>query len=222
MSTLLFSSDNIYRAVSNHDWVMIVLLCSIFVYVFSFSYLHRGATLVHYLREEVSVSANHFISWVISSVVFILLLSTLISQYIPILPKIVERNAVLGYTLNKFGFTFLVLLLHYVLKAVFTYFFFQSIGMSKHWPRLYFVAGKFYVVYALLLLLACVVHYYFSMDTVAAFPYYVGIGLFIWILKLLYYIFQNPTLLPHQWYYKILYICTLQIAPILVVYKSLF
>lgn len=215
-------SYNIYREVPENDWVILIILSSIFVFVFSFSYLHRGGTLVNYLRQEMTVSANNFLSWMISSAVFAVLLSTLISQYIPTLPEVIEKNAIGGFTLNKFGYTLAVLTAYYLFKTIFTYIFFQSVGAGKCWPRFYFVAGKFYLIYALVLMVMCVVHYYFSIDTVIIFPYYVLAGLIIWVGKIFYYIFQHPAVLPKEWYYKILYICTLQIAQVLVVYKSLF
>ncbi|TQE61297.1 DUF4271 domain-containing protein, partial [Leptospira interrogans] len=40
--------------------------------------------------------------------------------------------------------------------------------------------------------------------------------------KNLVYIFHNQPILPEKWYYKFLYICTLQIVPVLVLWKFLF
>lgn len=58
-------------------------------------------------------------------------------------------------------------------------------------------------------------YYYFPIDKERALGcYLIIIGLLFFIKNIL-YIFHRDEPLPREWYYKILYICTLQILPLL-------
>ena len=167
-------------------------------------------------------SSNHILIWIIVSLVYCVVLSVLISQYIPIVPEIVAKMHVLGYQLNKFGFTLLSVFLFYFVRMILTYLFYQSIGQAKKWPVFYFAATKFYFVISLILILLVIVHYYFGISKAEVFPWYVLGFCSLFAFKNLFYLFHPQKVFPTEWYYKILYICTLQFVPLLALWKLLF
>ncbi|WP_232815864.1 DUF4271 domain-containing protein [Chryseobacterium capnotolerans] len=72
------------------------------------------------------------------------------------------------------------------------------------------------------MIILCVTHYYFPIDRNKIFPYYFFFFAFVFIFKVFFYLFHKNKILPEKWYYKFLYICTLQIAPLLLLWKLLF
>ncbi|MCC2590551.1 DUF4271 domain-containing protein [Chryseobacterium sp. MFBS3-17] len=216
------SISNDVRIPENNDWVIILLLCCAFLYVFMMISLHRDASVKSFLQQEFAESSNLFISWVIVSLVTCLTLAALISQHIPIVPKAVSELQILGLQLNKFGFTFLTLVLFYLCKAALSYLFFQSVGFSRRWPAFTFTATRFYFVLSLFLMAACTGHYYFITHKAEMLHIYVISFALVVIFKQFYYLFHKNQILPPEWYYKFLYICTLQIMPLLALWKLLF
>lgn len=210
------------RLVENNDWVVFVLLGSIFVYVLMLMYLHRDASLKEFLLQEFYDAGNSLPSWIIVSLIFVLQISTLLSQYIPVVPRLVNNFSVLGFSLNKFGFAFCSVSVFYLLKTVFSWFFYSSVSDEKTWKRMYFVGTKFYFVVSIILMGLNFVNYFGNVDK-EIFLLGVLVGLvFLLIFKLLFYLFNKNKILPSEWYYKILYICTLQIAPIFAIWRLLF
>ncbi len=219
---LSFLVVNEVRIPANNDWVMFTLLGCAFVLIFMMISLQRDASVKEFLAQEFTVSANVFLSWLVTSFVFATLLSVLLSQFIPFVPKFFSEYPVFGYQVNKFGYTFLVVLLYYFIRAVFTYFFYQSSGAGRRWAVFYFTVTKLYFVLSLLLIIMCIINFYFPVDRKVAFPIYVGMLVVLFVFKLFYYLFHKNQILPKEWYYKFLYICTLQIIPLLVLWKLLF
>lgn len=208
------------RIYEDNDWVIFVILACAFASIAIFSFLRMS--MWEYLRQELVISANNLLSWVAGSGVFVVLCSVLISQYIPVLPREIEERHIGGFTLNKFGYTLVVVALYYFVRIVITYFYYQSVGATHRWAAFYFSASKLYWVSALLLMAICFANEYYPIDKSVAFPLYCGLSVLFVCAKNAYYLFQKPAILPKEWFYKFLYICTLQIAPILVVLKLLF
>jgi len=213
---------NHVRIPENNDWVIFILLGCIFLYLFMMNIVEREANLRDFLLQKYYDSSNNLPSWVIISCVVILTLSTLISQYVPTVPKFVADLQVLGYQLNKFGFCLSAVILFYLVRTSLGFLFFQSIGDGKKWTVFYFTAAKFYFILSFLLIILCVVHYYFPIDRNEMFLYYLFFFSFVFIFKVFFYLFHKNKILPGKWYYKFLYICTLQIAPLLLLWKLLF
>ncbi len=210
------------RIAEQNDWVIFLIVGCIFAYLFMLHSLQRGAGLKEFLLQHFEDSSNSFLSWCVVSVVYCLVFSALFSQYIPVVPPLIEKVKVFGYSLNKFGFTLLSVSTVYLFKTAVSYVFFAGSGNFKKWNIFYFAATKFYFCASLLLMVACVIHYYYPIDRLIAFKVYVPVVLLLVIFKVLYYIFHKNRVLPQQWYYKFLYICTLQIVPYLVLWKVLF
>lgn len=185
-------------------------------------YLHRDSSVRVFLAEEFADAPNNLLTWIIVGFVFVLSLSTLISQMVPVVPNAIRRLQLFGYELNKFGFTFWVLLLFFTIRSLFTYLFLSAAGAAHRWPYVQFAASKFYFIVSVVVMITTVVHYYFNVDPWQAYDYYFGGFLVILLMKIALYIASPQHILPIKWYYKFLYICTLQIAPVLAVWSVLY
>lgn len=210
------------RIPENNDWVIFSILGCIFAFLFMLLSLNREANLKEFIMQEMGDSSNALLNWLISSLVFCILLSVFISQYVPIVPEKISHLQYAGLQLNKFGFTFITLSSFYLIKMFFTILFYSSIGDEKKWIDLRFIATKLYFLGSLSLATLCIAHYYFITDKTRALAFYFSGMAITFIFKILFYSFNKNNILPEQWFYKILYICTLQILPLLVLWKVLF
>ncbi len=213
---------NQLRLTESYDWVIAILLLSCFLYVFMLSSLHRGINIKRFLMQDITDASNVVITWVIVSFAYCLSVAALISQYVPTVPRFLSLPEVLGLQFNKFGFTFLCLILFYMGKAALSYLFYQSVGFSRRWNSFCFTATRFYFVLSLIIMGLCIGHYYFPIDKSEALVYYILFFGIVFIFKVLFYIFHKNHILPNEWYYKFLYICTLQFIPIMALWKMLF
>ncbi|QFG52114.1 DUF4271 domain-containing protein [Chryseobacterium sp.] len=220
--TAVTGFTNQLRLTESHDWVIALLLASCFLYVFMLSSLHRGINLKRFLMQDFADASNVIVTWAIVSLVLCLSAAALISQYVPTVPRFLSLPGFLGLQFNKFGFTFLALVLFYLVKAMLSYLFYQSVGFSRRWNAFCFTATRFYFVLSLVLMGLCISHYYFPIDKSEALIYYISFFGFVFIFKTVYYIFHKNHILPNEWYYKFLYICTLQFIPVLALWKLLF
>lgn len=210
------------RITEHNDWVVFILFGCIAAFVFMLLYLHREASLREFLGVSLADSGNVFPTWAIVSLVNVLLLATLISQFVPAVPRVVNNFGVFGLSLNKFGYSFGTLSLYYLLKVKFSYFFYASIGQERRWHRLWFVASKFYFLLACVLMVLVFANYFYLIDG-SVFFYGLSLSLpVVFISKVVFYLFNRNKVLPAEWYYKFLYICTLQIAPVLMLWRLLF
>ena len=211
------------RIVENNDWVIFALMGVGLVYLIMFKTLQRNISLSEFVIQSYSEAANVFLSWLIISVAYCITFSVLFSQYIPVVPRFVtEYLSFGGYTFNKMGFMLVVLLLYYGVRFLLTYLFFASIGSFKKMQDFGFAAQKFYFVLSLILIILSLAHYYFYINRLAIFNYYLILVTFFAVFKMFYYAFHRQQPLPEDWYYKILYICTFQILPALALWKFLF
>lgn len=220
---LIFAEKyRLIRIAQQNDWVVIVIICCIFLYIFMLISLRRDSSVKEFLLQKFADSTNNLLSWAIISFVFSLVLSVFVSQNIPIVPKEVSDIHFFGYELNKFGFTFLSISGFYFIKNILTYLFFAGTGAAKKWDLFYFTASKFYFCFSFLIMVMCVVHYFYSFDAMMMFDIYLAVFSVTFLFKLIFYFLHGNNILPEKWYYKFLYICTLQIVPVLVLWKLLF
>ncbi|SFB79089.1 DUF4271 domain-containing protein [Kaistella jeonii] len=210
------------RITQQNDWVVFIIIGCISLYVFMFRSLQRDSTVKEFLMQKFPDASNNLLSWIIISFVFCLVFAAFISQYIPVVPKKVGNIHVLGYELNKFGFTFLVILGFYFIRNMLTYIFFAGTGTIKKWDLFYFTVSKFYFCISVIIIILCVISYFYPDGDLQRLPFYFGGFLGIFLFKLLFYFFHKSDIMPQKWYYKFLYICTLQIVPVLVLWKVLF
>ena len=144
----LQKNNHLVRIVDQNDWVVFIIVGCIFLYIFMLVSLRRDSDVLEFLTQKFEDATNNYLSWMIISVVFTLLLSTFISPFIPIVPKTVTDLKLFGYELNKFGFTFITVSLFYFAKNALTYLFYAGTGSSKKWPLFYFTASKFYFCFS--------------------------------------------------------------------------
>lgn len=210
------------RIAEHNDWVIFTLAACIAALSLMLISLQREASLKEFLLQKIEDSSNIFLSWLIVSVVNVTLISVLISQFIPFIPEFIKPVSAFGLQLNKFGFTFITIAVFYFLKIAFTFFYFYSVRNQKNWQKFYFSATRFYFITAMLLVVACLQEFYFPLGRLQNLQLYVFFFAIIFVFKNIYYLFHNYRILPSIWYYKILYICTLQIIPLMVLWKFIF
>jgi len=186
------------------------------------SIFQREASIKDFLLQKIEDSNNLTPSWVIISIVKCIMTSLLLSQFVPIVPKFVSDIQLFGFQINKFGFTLLTLLSFDIVRNILTFLFYSSVGSVKNLKGLTLVSSKYYFLESIAFIIASFVFYYFPIDLVKYFYFIIGLVVGSFILKNLIYIFHNQAILPEKWYYKFLYICTLQIVPVLVLWKFLF
>jgi hypothetical protein len=213
---------NQIRWVDNNDWVIAIILFCLFAYAFMLLSLNRDASLKDFILQTMPESANILGNWIVVSVVLVLAFTVLVSQYIPFVPKMVSEYQFMGWELNRWGFTFSVVTFYFLSKSFFSYLFYMSIGQGKRWNKMMFVATKYFFIYSWILMVITIINYYFGVDFHLMLRYYWYFFAFAFVFKLFYYKFNKNEILPKEWYYKILYICTLQIIPFWVLWKMLY
>ena len=216
------SSANEIRIPENYDWVIFIILGCCALYIIMFNWLQRDPSLKNFILQKIDGSSNAFPNWIITSVCYCLLLTSLVSQIIPTLPEAISKLSILGLSLNNFGYSLLVVSGLYFIKSTLTFLFFHSVGSGKRWGRFYFSITRFYFILSLILIVANVIHYYYLPNKEFMLQVYAPIAVCLLVFKVAFYIFHKNQILPKPWYYKFLYICTLQIAPILVAWRLLF
>ena len=210
------------RIVEHNDWVVYCILGSIFAYIIVLSVFNRDANIKDFLTQKIEDSNNLTPSWATISIVRSVMLSILLSQFVPVVPQIFSDIQLFGLQLNKFGFTFLAVIAFDAARNVLTFLFYNSIGDGKNLKGLTLISSKFYFLESIGLLAAGFALYYYPVDLVQYFYGIIIVLISLFVLKNLIYIFHNQAILPEKWYYKFLYICTLQIVPVLVLWKFLF
>ena len=198
------------------------ILGSIFIYIILLSVFQRDANIKDFLTQKIEDSNNLTPSWLIISIVRCVMLSLLLSQFVPVIPKVFSEIKFFGYQINKFGFTLMSVIVFDIIRNMLTFFFYSSIGSGKNLKGLTLVSSKFYFLESIALIIAGFTLYFYPIDPVKYFYFIIGLVVGSFVLKNLIYIFHNQTILPEKWYYKFLYICTLQIVPTLVLWKFLF
>ena len=215
-------SLELVRIAQQNDWIVFLIIGCIFLYVFMFRSLQRDSTVREFLMQRFPDSSNIFPSWIIISFVFCLVFAAFLSQYIPVVPKSIRNLEIAGYELNKFGFTLIAILGFYFIKNILTYVFFAGTGSIKKWSLFYFTVSKFYFCISVIIIILTILSYFYPNGNLSRFPFYFGGFLILFLFKLFYYFFHKNDIMPQKWYYKFLYICTLQIVPVLVLWKVLF
>ncbi|NAW51669.1 DUF4271 domain-containing protein [Elizabethkingia argentiflava] len=211
------------RVIENNDWIIYSIIGIIILYIISSKILNKEVSFIEDLQLSLEESNNVGISCILSSFIYIFILSILLSQYIPIVPKFITENLHLnGYSLNKFGFTFVSYLVLYSGKYLFSYLFFTCSGNMQRWKSYMFNLGKFFRVITILFCAMTIALYFFPINRFQALEYYIFILICIMLCKIAFLLFSASPTLPQEWYYKFLYICTLQILPHLAIWKFLF
>ena len=210
------------RITEHNDWVVYCILGSIFAYIIVLSVFNRDANIKDFLTQKIEDSNNLTPSWTIISIVRSVLISLLLSQFVPVVPRFISDFQFFGIQVNKFGFTFLAVIAFDIIKNLLTFLFYNSIGDGKNLKGLALISSKFYFLESIGLIIAAFALFYYPLDLVRYFYVIITVLISLFVMKNFIYIFHNQAILPEKWYYKFLYICTLQIVPVLVLWKFLF
>ena len=213
---------NLVRITEHNDWVVYCILGSIFAYIIVLSVFNRDANIKDFLTQKIEDSNNLTPSWTIISIVRSVLISLLLSQFVPVVPRFISDFQFFGIQVNKFGFTFLAVIAFDIIKNLLTFLFYNSIGDGKNLKGLALISSKFYFLESIGLIIAAFALFYYPLDLVRYFYVIITVLISLFVMKNFIYIFHNQAILPEKWYYKFLYICTLQIVPVLVLWKFLF
>ena len=76
----------------------------VLAFIVMLQYLQRRSGFLEFFTQSIEDSGNIFPTWLLVSTAYAVLWACLFSQYIPIVPLVLEKYAFWGYTLNKFGF----------------------------------------------------------------------------------------------------------------------
>lgn len=216
------TSLNIIRENTHNQWAIWVVLACLFAMVLLVIFTHQYGSFKKYLLQEYYESASHLTNWIALSIIFWLLQAVLVSPYLPMIPHDLVALHIGDYHLNKLGSVLLCSGLMQFSVSVLGAGLFLTTGNAERWPRYFYAISRFYFVYCLLLVVGIIALYYYPVDRYVFFVLLVtGFGI-IFIFKQLYLIFHRLEILPAEWYYKILYICTLQFAPLLALWNYLF
>jgi hypothetical protein len=228
---LLFTFTNSIRLPETHDWVVFVLLFCTILYLFLLNILQRDASIKSFVLQDFSETSNVFQSYAVIGIITTFLLSTLGANYLPVIPEPFNELQLLGYQLSNFGFCLLAIGSFYLIKSFLSFLFFQTLGAGNNWKLFCYTSSKFYFILSFLLVVLCYFQYFlelpfkgefYMIDSRIALEVYLYLSLIALVFKNLYYLFNKNNVLPFSWYYKILYICTLQIAPVLALWKLIF
>ena len=210
------------RIPEHNDWVVYVLLACTSAFVVMLQMLQREATLKDFITQGIADRSNILPSWLLISVVHTLLLATLVSQFVPAVPRTLNYFSVLGYSFNKFGYTFWIFAGLYSLRTFLSYLLYAFIGQGKRFSALSFVVSKYFFVVDVLLICSVFALYFLPVSREQFFYGMLFSLILAFLGKIFFYLFSLDKVLPEEWYYKILYICTLQIAPLLALWQCLF
>lgn len=211
------------RVVEDQDWIVYCLVAVVVLYILTSRLFNKGASLLQMLKSVPDETDHTYLNSIFITFAYILTLSVFISPFIPIVPEFVANDLdINGYKLSKFGFTFISLLLFYPLKTVFSYLFYKATLSSKEWVFYVFSVNKYFIILTILFCGLTVAQYFYPVDSNLMFNYYIALLIFLFIGKQAYLAFNHYRTLPINWYYKILYICTLQILPYIAIGKFLF
>lgn len=209
------------RIAEHNGWVFICIVAALALLTFMLVFIQRSSVREFLLQPYID-SGNNFISWLVTSSAFVMVLSAMLSQFMPIVPEIISKINLFGVGFSRFGATLLVICAFYLAKCLLSYLFYASAGSTRRWSELIFSATRIYFVATFFVIAVSFANYFYPVDRTVSICLVIGLCLAISLLKVLVYLFSPQEVLPKEWYNKLLYICTLQIAPLLAVWKFLF
>jgi|GEM_PF-87950 len=211
------------RSVENNDWVILVLLGVASIYATMFRLLNKDQSLLEYMKLPVEYGGNLLMNWVVSGFIYVSVSSVLLFDYVQEIPDFVTDNISLwGYNFNEFWFIFIVNSVFYIIKCIFSYLFFVVTGNVKRWKTYVFVVNKLFYFAILPTCLLVFIYYFYPINQDYFFNILVIFFFLLLLLKNIFLIVSANKPLPREWYYKFLYICTLQILPHLILWWFLF
>lgn len=202
-------------------WGSVLFFCCV-AYFIVLQVFFRGRnfrTLLWGTEEEL---INKIPGYSLLSCVYILLLSMLTYILVPERPWSVLSWDIFGYRPNIFGFCLMVYAAYFIFKFLLGRLLYGLSGSTRKFIYLQTFMLRWYLLTVPLLLILSFVyffHFYPNTNYNEAFRYFL-LGIFF--IKLIGIVSLTQKVLPRNHYLKIVYLCTLQIMPVVVLIKVLF
>lgn len=212
------------RIVHNHDWVIFSLLSIGFLYAFTFRIFLREISLKNFFfPKEEHIFSNMFLVWFNFTIGYIVNLCISFSQLLPSTSRLVNEISYDDWILNKIGFSLLCITLFQLFKFILSFIFISNYSDKKFlWKNFYFQSSRAILLQSIFLFGLNLLEFYGQIEKeILLYILIFVFGLFLFI-KCCFFLFSRQSFLPNEWYYKILYICTVQILPEVIIWKFLF
>lgn len=212
LTTTIFTE----RPTENLNWVIAILVISLLVLVISKVLFSNHFYAIGNLERFVDVNDNQQIFSLINQFIFAILLGSLCVPYLT-----QDYDYIFYLPITKALIVALALVLFFWLK-----FFFASLGAYAfkvaHNNTFNFRVSSYYRFYSVMVLWLTVLLFYFSdLPKLPIFLVCIAVLIVIRALQFVYRTRNQQEQISTNWYYNILYLCALEILPLLVLYKFL-
>jgi len=207
---------NIARVINNTDFITLLLLIGLLILVLAKVIFQDFFGKAFQLKNE-----NFENQYLISGFLTLVLL---INFTILIIPFVKNITSSLYFTniYIKYIAVFILLSVFYLIKNLFFYLYHVILTNQESYTefvQLRITNTSWLIIYSFLMILY---YFYSSFEKKYFTEIIIILYLFIKIIEWIIYIIQNKTEKQLQWYYKIVYLCTLEILPLVVIFKFLF
>lgn len=212
LTTTIFTE----RPVENLNWVIGVLVLTMLVLVISKLLFANHFYAIGNLEKFVDVNDNQQFFSLINQFLFAILLGSLCVPYLT-----QDYDYIFYLPVTKALIVALALILFFWMKFLFT-----SLGAYAfkltHNNTFNFRVSSYYRFYSVAILWLSVLIFYFSnLPKLPIFLVCIGSLITIRALQFVYRTKNQQEQISKNWYYNILYLCALEILPLLVLYKFL-
>lgn len=214
------------RILLSNDWMTLLFLLLLVILFFvkkiaplKFENVFARPFKVHILDKEIYENISFFNIFNIIFLVFsAIVLSILLFQTPLFLGKFISIEVAFDNNFDTFFVVFLKVLIFYFLKFIVEYFMFQVLQLQD--KAFYFMVSKwnYYFTTSVYVFLLLIFEVYADLNNLLIYLFIGGIYLITFIMHFL----TNKNLIFSNFFYFILYICTLEIAPLLILFKLIF
>lgn len=204
------------RSYENLNWVIIMLMATLLVLVISRILFSNHFYAVGSLEKFVEVNDNQQIFSLINQILFAILLGSLFVPYL-----IEDYDLIFFKPIVKAIAIAVILLLFFWTKSLFAVLGTYAFKLSYK-NTLNFRVASFYRFYSVgVLWLAVLLFYFTELPRLIVFGACLIILVLFRVLNFTFQIKNQQEQISKNWYYNILYLCALEILPLLVLYKFL-
>jgi len=215
MKTLI-SAIFVQRPAENLDWVICILFFSMLLMALNRVLFSNNFKALANIERFVEVNDNQGIFSLSLQLIFAALLGTLIAPYM-----IRDYDFIFYTPVLKVLAVAVIVLLFFALRSLFGWLGLFAFKIPSD-QNLNFRSSSYYRAYSVAVLWMAVTLYYFSgLNRLTVFVVSIIILLIIRLLHIIYRYRNQPEQQTKIWYYNILYLCALEILPLLVLFKFL-
>lgn len=204
------------RSFENLNWVIILLVATMFVLVISRVLFSNNFYAIGSLEKFIEVNDNQQIFSIINQLLFVILLGSLCVPYL-----IDDYDYIFYNSIIKAIFIAVIILLFFWAKSFFAMLGAYAFKLSYN-NTINFRVSSYYRFYSVAVLWVAVLLFYFA--EIPRLPVFLACLVILIVLRVLtftYRIKNQQEQISKNWYYNILYLCALEILPLLVLYKFL-